>query len=153
MIKINLNKYGLALLLGLFVAACSQGGGSGAGSSTQPSLYSANGTDSVQIVSLTADSALVSGRSTKFTVIYKYHLESLSSTDITLGFNNGTSVTNIPVCATLFVQKGDGIDTIQVTQVVKNWGSAGNFMAYLMMENPNGGSILAWASKILIPQS
>lgn len=105
--------------------------------------------DSVTIISVTPNSGLVDGNSYDFTIVVQYVLASDNDAELTIGFNNSTSVNAFVTltASTAVVVKGSGEHTFDVNAAAKDWQTEGDFQAYVYMaEYPHSSPFTPFAS-------
>jgi hypothetical protein len=100
--------------------------------------------DTISIKSVTPNSGLIADVGTDFVVVVEYQLVSADSGELDVGFNNVlVDKFHIVSAAEALVVKGSGEHEFNVTVVTKDWGPAGDFMAYVnLSEHPHEAS---WA--------
>ena len=105
--------------------------------------------DSVIIVSVTPSSDLVDGNSYDFTIVVQYVLASDNNGELTIGFDNSTSVNAFVAltASTMVVVKGSSEHTFNVNASAKDWQTEGDFQAYVYLaEYPHRTPFSPYAS-------
>ena len=98
-----------------------------------------NLTDAINIVCATPTTNLTGGQTYSFEVTVMYKLSSLQTGTIMIGFNNIDNYNSSRIIsdAEKIVNQGNGQHTFIVTTAAKDWGSEGDFSAYVnLSENP-----------------
>ena len=92
--------------------------------------------DFINIISVTPDSGLVNGVDTEFNVVVEYNLFSFKEGLLQIGFNNQEAINSFrDVKDTYFlVCKGNGTYEFNVTVKPKNWGSKGDFLVIVSLD-------------------
>ncbi len=98
-----------------------------------------NTKDSIKILTISPTSGFTDGQVVNFVVTVSYNLASKQTGTLMMGFNNGGSVASSVIIADSkkVINSGSGKYTFNVSATAKNWGSQGDFTAYVnLSENP-----------------
>ncbi|HEX2936767.1 MAG TPA: hypothetical protein VHO72_15535 [Bacteroidales bacterium] len=109
-----------------------------------------NDVDYIEITNVSPISGLVDNQLTNFTIKGQYNLSSHSTGILMIGFNNGNDV---KACFMISAQekiinKGKGFFEFNVSALVKDWKTEGDFIVYINISpNPHESSWKPYISK------
>lgn len=109
--------------------------------------------DAINIISVSPVTELIDDQFYPFNITVFYKLNSLETGTLRIGFNNTDDIKAFRIVSDWkkVINKGNGLYTFNVATTVKDWGSKGEFMAYVnLSENPTPSNWTPLATDIFV---
>lgn len=117
-----------------------------------------NDVDNIEITNVSPIRGLVDNQLTNFTIKGQYDFSSHSTGILMIGFNNGNDINSCLMIRAQekIINKGKGFFEFNVSVVVKDWKTQGDFIVYINISpNPHESTWKPYISKTytIIPKS